>query len=494
MKIFNIYDVLLLLIALSISFWFYFCSGIFATDLPSDFSDGNILTASELNNWKEERDGDILPISQYTKNFITASANLGSATYKFKDTYLSGTLYVPKHSTNSGALTLEPASGSNLNVSLGTTGDFAVNTNQLYVDTSAGNVGIGTTAPAAKLHIKDATAATYAVMRLSGTSRGGEIDFYDGTTAGAAIVGGTSASKDMYFYTGGISSIAMTIKDAGNVGIGTTAPAAPLHVRKTSAGELLTLQMDGAWGASLNSIKWRDNTAGGSINSAIGTRYDADGGMVNMDFHSFYNGGFKTESDVIMTLLGNGKLGIGTTAPDKALEVNHATGACLRLTYNDSNGSAANYTDYSVSSGGDLTINPSGKDTTINGNLVVTGNISGSIKDYGSSNHNVKMKVVEIGVWNMDSDAYKSEIKLWTEEVDNTSKIMAVNVMIIGDSDTYSTHPLTNGGYCTISYYSVGVNYYTYIQLNRDSSGYFDNTNFNDTSYNRGFITVWYTD
>ena len=54
---------------------------------------------------------------------------------------------------STGAVGITPAAGSNLNVSLSTTGDFAVNTNQLYVDTSAGNVGIGTTGPVAKLEV-----------------------------------------------------------------------------------------------------------------------------------------------------------------------------------------------------------------------------------------------------------------------------------------------------------------------------------------------------
>ncbi|MDO8716986.1 MAG: hypothetical protein Q7J73_09325, partial [Dehalococcoidales bacterium] len=51
-----------------------------------------------------------------------------------------------------------------------------------------------------------------------------------------------------------------------------------------------------------------------------------------------------------------GSVGIGTTVPDAALEINHATGDSLRLTYNDSNGSAANYTDFSLSSTGALTL------------------------------------------------------------------------------------------------------------------------------------------
>ncbi len=55
-----------------------------------------------------------------------------------------------------------------------------------------------------------------------------------------------------------------------------------------------------------------------------------------------------------------GRFGIGTTGPDRALEINEASGNCLRLTYNDSNGSAANYADLSVSSAGVLTVSPSG--------------------------------------------------------------------------------------------------------------------------------------
>lgn len=55
-----------------------------------------------------------------------------------------------------------------------------------------------------------------------------------------------------------------------------------------------------------------------------------------------------------------GFIGLGTFAPDRMLEINSATGENLRLTYNDSNGSAATYADFSMSSGGNLTIAPTG--------------------------------------------------------------------------------------------------------------------------------------
>lgn len=62
-------------------------------------------------------------------------------------------LSVPSIITASGALGITPAAGSNLNVTLSTTGDFAVNTNQLYVDTSAARVGINNAAPTVPLDV-----------------------------------------------------------------------------------------------------------------------------------------------------------------------------------------------------------------------------------------------------------------------------------------------------------------------------------------------------
>ena len=84
----------------------------------------------------------------------------------------------------------------------------------------------------------------------------------------------------------------------------------------------------------------------------------------------FLNAGNET-----MRLTAASLMGLGTTAPDKKLEINSATGDVLRLTYNDANGSATNYVDMNVSSGGNLTINSSGNTTFIHSsdNLDVAG-------------------------------------------------------------------------------------------------------------------------
>ena len=59
--------------------------------------------------------------------------------------------------TSAGALTIQPASGSGVTITLATTGDLIVNTTHLVVDTSAAAVGIGTVAPAAKLDVDKGT-------------------------------------------------------------------------------------------------------------------------------------------------------------------------------------------------------------------------------------------------------------------------------------------------------------------------------------------------
>lgn len=67
----------------------------------------------------------------------------------------------------------------------------------------------------------------------------------------------------------------------------------------------------------------------------------------------------------INNLTTTGTIGINTTTPAKQVEINSATGDCLRLTNNDSDGSALNFTDLLVSSSGDLTVTPSGGNINI---------------------------------------------------------------------------------------------------------------------------------
>lgn len=100
----------------------------------------------------------------------------------------SGTL-----GTSSGAMTLTPTAGSNLNVSLATTGDFAVNTNQLYVDTSAAFVGINMV-PLVALDIAGSTAQLtntvapeFRINLSTGTGSFATLGFYEGAVQKAVV-------------------------------------------------------------------------------------------------------------------------------------------------------------------------------------------------------------------------------------------------------------------------------------------------------------------
>lgn len=67
----------------------------------------------------------------------------------------------------------------------------------------------------------------------------------------------------------------------------------------------------------------------------------------------------------INNVITTGSLGVNTSLPSKQLEVNSSTGDCLRLTYNDSDGSATNYVDFKVLSGGSFELTPSGGNVDI---------------------------------------------------------------------------------------------------------------------------------
>jgi hypothetical protein len=167
---------------------------------------------------------------------------------------------------------------------------------------SGGNVGIGATAPASKLEVRTAHS-----------------DYWNGTTWSSKTI-----------PDGAVSCTASRPGGYDPVFIGRAA---------TSAGTIKTVFGIGAVGRA----NWADDTVAKQISDFyIVLRNNADALVERMRITS------------------GGNVGIGTTAPDKQVEINSATGACLRLTHNDSNGSATYYTDFSVSDAGNLTIAPSG--------------------------------------------------------------------------------------------------------------------------------------
>lgn len=240
-----------------------------------------------------------------------------------------------------------------LTYAAGGTVDFTVNSlyNSTYTSTTSipfiikgsGNVGIGTTSPAAKLavtgtgyftsfvgigrapsasamlSIKDTNVSANTNFRVEASdSASNYFDIFAGTAAtGFSGFWAYGASNPMSFGVNG--SERMRITAAGNVGIGITNPANTLTVASSSTGGGITLR-----------------NASNNVARLIGYETGNDGGTLEL-----YNGG--TLSTLIRST-GNsyfqgGNVGIGTTTPSSKLDImdaartgTHGTGLGLYVT------------------------------------------------------------------------------------------------------------------------------------------------------------------
>lgn len=188
---------------------------------------------------------------------------------------------------------------------------FSTNWTEKMRITSAGNVGIGTTSPSAKLEVNSGTTNTAA--QFTSTDTGTTISLTD--SIGKSNIEQNSNSlllksdpsnsvsdSDIKLQIDGSSKL--TIKSDGNVGIGTTTPSAKLDVN----GKIKANGLD------------IDATANNFITFITYTRTD-----LTQPASMIYDGsgGFQFNANgLIYSFTDNGGLGIGTTAPTEKLEVN----------------------------------------------------------------------------------------------------------------------------------------------------------------------------
>lgn len=209
--------------------------------------------------------------------------------------------------------------------------------------------------------------------------------FYDGVKLNTAVSGAvvfTDANSNL-----ATSGVFVWNNTLGRLGIGTSSPEMPLDFATTSSTNpaiQLTRYTNDANSARLVQRKSRGTEVnsgvivaqGDSIATFIAQGHDGvtwqtagqilfavDGAPAASDMPGRIS--FWTTADGGTSLLermrikNNGWIGIGTTAPGRVLDINHSAGQCVRLTYNDADGSAANYTDLNVTSSGALILHPS---------------------------------------------------------------------------------------------------------------------------------------
>ena len=216
------------------------------------------------------------------------------------------------------------------------------------------NVGIGTTTPEARLHVRSTGWIKTIFENDAGQPRGYIGTDNNGTVTLAAnafwngsawVYPNTGASFYMLMHRvnnqfefrvrpdGGSQNTAMVINQHGNVGIGTTSPQNMLSV----SGEMNVDQ--GNTGIGNTPTLSFGNTG----NEGIGSKRDAGIGQNGLDF---YTNGIKR-----MTILNNGNIGINNLNPKSRLTIYHAGG--LQVPFDIDDGHAITIFDSSYFSYGE---------------------------------------------------------------------------------------------------------------------------------------------
>ncbi len=237
--------------------------------------------------------------------------------------------------TNKDAMIFEKTDGNNGSpdggIAFVNTGEDGV-AEPAFVIRGSGKVGIGTTFPNTKLHVMGGIDASFTddgyVVIGDKTSTNLVIDDNEiiaRNNSGESTLHLQALGGDILVHTGKETATKFVIKDDGNVGIGITVPKAKLHV----AGETILSGNIGFFGtnpiAEVASdgfrIRYDHNFFDTNKDAMIFEKTDGndgspDGGLV------FMNTGEDGVAEPSLVIKGNNAVGIGTTTPERRLDVN----------------------------------------------------------------------------------------------------------------------------------------------------------------------------
>ncbi len=252
------------------------------TDTPSSFTANRIVHTNSAGTALAD-----------TAGFVFNGTNLGiGTTSPFATLSVTGTGSFDDYVRASSFIATSTTATSTFS-----TGGLTVGTSQFVVQQNSGNVGIGTTSPAAKLHI--------------GTSDNDGILFSNSSSGGKRWLFGVSGN-DFHFDETSVAT-SLTLRAGGNVGIGTTTPWTRLSVADTIASAQFTVAYD-----TTRYATFQVDSSGDLIVNPQG-----DDAFLNDDNLWVCTGGSCPANTPTGTgnLIVENKVGVGTTTPTEQLSV-----------------------------------------------------------------------------------------------------------------------------------------------------------------------------
>ena len=351
-----------------------------------------------------------------------------------------------------------------------------------------GNVGVGTTDPAEKvdvaltgsnggIRVKNATDNAYVKIDAP-ADEAAYVDFQTGDSTDWQLTRAPNSNNLALYDNDGASDYVVTFEQGGNVGIGTTNPAAKLDVagsivstgdltlgddktlKSASGGTVLTIDASAnitfsnnvsiSTGSTINmpATVTLPNTANGSVTTGA-VAVDANGKDLTVEAGSTTGGsgtnntgtggdltfkpgagkGTAVGGDVIiqtapagasgttvnnyttqMIVKESGNVGMGTTGPDRKLDILDASNPQLRLTHTD----ATHYTDMQVAGTGARTVANSGGAIRLD---------SAGDVELDSASTNATMKLLAAGTEKASIDSTSDDVSLTVATADKDFKI-----------------------------------------------------------------------